>query len=205
MNPFEAYRVTSTYGPRISPITGKTEKHTGIDLVKRTGGKNAPIEAFVSGTVIRAEEVPEGVRGTGYGGFGLVVAIKDKYGVQHMYAHLSKAHVKVGDCVKAGQVIGLQGRTGKSTGEHLHYEVRLKCSPSGGFGSDTEPTKYLQDYFSKEEEEDMKPFLCTEKANQYIAWLKEEYYEEPEEKRKMIGEIADILRIASGQPPQNTK
>lgn len=201
-NPFEAYRVTSPYGPRTSPISGKQEKHTGIDLVKLTGGKNAPIEAFVSGTVIRAEEVPSGVSGTGYGGFGLVVAIEDKYGVQHMYAHLSKTLVKAGERVVAGQPIGLQGRSGKSTGEHLHYEVRTKCSPSGGYGSDTDPTKYLQEYFAKEDD-DMKPFLSVEKANQYIAWLKEEYYEEPEDKRKMIGEIADTLRIASGQKPQN--
>jgi murein DD-endopeptidase MepM/ murein hydrolase activator NlpD len=163
-NPFDEYYITSPYGPRTSPITGKPEKHTGIDLVKKKGGPNAPIEAFVPGTVIRAEEVPDGVKGTGYGGFGLVVAIKDKYGVQHMYAHLSRAAVKVGDHVAQGQVIGCQGCTGKSTGPHLHYEVRLKTSPSGGFGSDTEPTKYLQDYFAKET-----PAMTLDQALQILA------------------------------------
>jgi len=133
---------------------------------------------------------------------GKVVAIKDKYGVQHMYAHLDHIAVKVGDHVAYGQIIGNQGMTPPShcTGPHLHYEVRLKCSPSGGWGSDTDPIAYLQQYFAKETPA---PILSVEKANQYITWLKEEYYEEPESKRKMIGEIADILRIVSGQRPQN--
>ncbi|HZG79523.1 MAG TPA: M23 family metallopeptidase, partial [Brevibacillus sp.] len=149
-----------------------------------------------------ADEIPAGVTGTGYGNFGKVVAIKDKYGVQHMYAHLDHIAVKVGDHVAYGQIIGNQGMTPPShcTGPHLHYEVRLKCSPSGGWGSDTDPIAYLQQYFAKETPA---PILSVEKANQYITWLKEEYYEEPESKRKMIGEIADILRIVSGQRPQN--
>ncbi|GAA4711277.1 M23 family metallopeptidase [Brevibacillus fulvus] len=170
MSVFDAYRITSPYGPRTSPITGKPEKHTGIDLVKKIGGPNAPIEAFVAGKVTWAKEVPAGVSGTGFGGFGLVVGILDKYGALHMYAHLHDALVKLGEQVKAGQVIGHQGRTGKSTGEHLHYEVRRKgTAPCGGYGSDTEPTEYLVDYFNKEPKQ--APAMTLEASLQKLASL----------------------------------
>ena len=140
------YRVTSSYGWRNDPFTGSRSFHTGIDLVKLQGGKNAPIEAFVEGTVIHAKM---GQTGTGVGGFGNTVIIKDKYNCVHMYAHLKDYCVKVGDYVKAGQVIGHQGSTGRSTGEHLHYEVRTQPSPSFGYGHHTDPVKYLDEYYRK--------------------------------------------------------
>lgn len=145
MNPFEGYRITSAYGNRPDPFgSGKTEFHKGIDLVKT---HRAPIFAFVSGEVIHAKL---GVTGSGFGGYGITVAVRDKYGCLHVYAHLDSASVAVGAKVSAGQEVGKQGTTGQSTGSHLHYEVRTKYTPSYGYGTHTDPTTYLNDYFAKE-------------------------------------------------------
>jgi murein DD-endopeptidase MepM/ murein hydrolase activator NlpD len=139
------YRISSPYGKRISPITGKKEFHTGIDLVKPP---YSPIKAFIEGTVIHARM---GQANTGVGGFGNTVIIKDKYNHVQMYAHLTDYCVKVGDFVKVGQVIGRQGDTGKSAGQHLHFEVRTKPSPSFGFGYHTDPVAYVDWYYQQEE------------------------------------------------------
>lgn len=146
----QEYRLTSPYGPRKSPITGCEEFHTGVDLVKPA---NADIAAFIPGTVVHAKM---GQIGTGVGGFGLTVIIQDKYDHLQMYAHLSDICVTVGQKIKAGQVIGKQGRTGKSTGQHLHFEVR-KNGKSFGFGTHVHPVKYVDDYFAKEEKVVQKP------------------------------------------------
>jgi murein DD-endopeptidase MepM/ murein hydrolase activator NlpD len=149
LNPFEGYRVTSPYGWRTSPITVKREFHTGIDLVKY---HQAPIYAFTSGEVIHAKE---GAPGSGFGGYGIVVAVKcPQTGHLHCYAHLDSASVAVGQFVEAGQMIGQQGSTGQSTGSHLHYEIRKSSSPQFGWMADREnncfePTQYLIDYYRK--------------------------------------------------------
>ncbi|MDC0763482.1 peptidoglycan DD-metalloendopeptidase family protein [Brevibacillus sp. AG] len=137
------YRVTSPYGPRKSPITERQEFHTGIDLVKPA---YANIQAFIAGTVVYANM---GKAGTGVGGFGNTVIIKDKDNYLHMYAHLTDYCVSVGQFVDRGQVIGRQGNTGKSAGQHLHYEVR-KNGPSFGFGNHVHPVKYVDDFYAKE-------------------------------------------------------
>jgi hypothetical protein len=89
-----------------------------------------------------------GVTGSGFGNYGNVVAIRDAKGFLHVYAHLSAIVVKVGQTVERGQMVGRQGTTGLSTGEHLHYEVRKACSPSFGYtpteAGVVEPTAYLQ-------------------------------------------------------------
>ncbi|HLW62205.1 MAG TPA: peptidoglycan DD-metalloendopeptidase family protein [Flavobacterium sp.] len=151
--PFSDYRITSPYGNRPNPFDRtKTEFHAGIDLVKNQGGVNAPIQAFVGGEVIYAGE---GRTGSGLGGYGIVVLIKDKNGHGHLYAHLSRASVKKGDKVKQGNIIGRQGATGQVTGAHLHYEIRKKTSPSYGWTankelSTVEPTAYLKDFYAAE-------------------------------------------------------
>ncbi|MFF2532758.1 M23 family metallopeptidase [Brevibacillus sp. NPDC058079] len=148
----KGYRVTSPFGPRADPFTTKQVFHTGIDLVKK---HRSPIHVFVTGVVTHTKE---GVKGSGYGGFGIVVAVKDQNGCTHVYAHLHSASVKVGDRVECGDVVGLQGTTGRSTGSHLHYEVRR-----GGFGTHTDPVAYLREYYQsvdnsvdREEEVSMK-------------------------------------------------
>ncbi|TPG68731.1 M23 family metallopeptidase [Brevibacillus laterosporus] len=206
------YRVTSPYGRRSDPFNGNKVHHTGIDLVKRSGGKNAPIESFTDGVVIFANEVPSNIKGTGYGGFGLVVAIQDKNNHNLMYAHLSKSLVKVGDKVKAGQVIGLQGSTGRSTGEHLHFEVRAMCSPCGGFGNDINPIEYLDKHYKKEQpvaspitsiknkEDEFMKFIMSEQGKSYAkeainSLSKKGYLNSPSdwEKRVDNGEIYQEL------------
>lgn len=146
MNPFIEYRITSPYGNRKNPFGSGVEFHKGIDLVK---SHRAPIHAFVGGLVTHARE---GVTGSGFGNYGITVAIRDKYGSLHCYAHLDSTSVAVGDVVEAGQEVGKQGTTGMSTGSHLHYEVRKMATPSFGYGTHVDPTKYLQDYLEKEEE-----------------------------------------------------
>src|SRR5699024_1721082 len=140
---FSGYRVTSNYGWRIHPIHNTKKFHAGIDLVK---SHNAIIKAFMGGTVLYAGY---GVSGTGVGGFGNVVVIKDKNGRAHVYAHLNSVLVKKGQAVSKGSNIGRQGATGQVTGSHLHYEIRKKSSPSLGWTSNQEnstlnPTNYIK-------------------------------------------------------------
>lgn len=144
---WKGYRVTSPFGWRKHPIHGNKSFHTGIDLVK---SHKAPIEAFTGGTVLFAGF---GKTGSGFGGYGNVVLIKDKNGRGQVYAHLDSVAVKKGQTVKKGQVIGYQGNTGQSTGSHLHFEVRKKAesSPPYGWIADRannclDPTNYIDNY-----------------------------------------------------------
>lgn len=150
------YRITSNYGIRPNPFNRKeTEFHAGIDLVMY---HKAAIKAFIGGLVLYAAD---GKKGTGVGGYGNTVVIKDKYGAAHVYAHLDSVSVRKGSTVKKGQTIGRQGNTGvRTTGSHLHYEVRKKSSPSLGWIQDPNartynPTTYYHDYYKKEETSDV--------------------------------------------------
>src|SRR5690625_1802954 len=143
---FSAYRQTSDYGWRIHPIHKTRKFHAGIDLVKLNGGVNAPIEAFTDGKVLYAGM---GQSGSGVGGYGNVVVIRDARGAAHVYAHLHSVNVKVGQPVKKGQAIGRQGATGNVTGAHLHYEIRKKSSPSLGWTSNQENSNYNPRYYLK--------------------------------------------------------
>jgi len=200
MNPFESFRLMSPFGMRIDPINKVPKFHRGVDLV--TTSSSGQLYTFVAGEVIHAKE---GLKGSGFGDYGIVVAIKDDKGYLHCYAHLSKAMVQVRDKVLRGDKVGLQGSTGKSTGAHLHYEIRKACAPSFGY-TDTEigvvePTKYLQDYYAKEE----LPKVDIKDANAIIEkYLKPAWgaAKTPEEKKE-IGLLADELRVASGQAKQN--
>ncbi len=104
-------RITSKYGYRRDPFTGRYEFHDGVDIKAPWGTK---VRATAEGRVIYA----------GWkSGYGKTVIIKHAYGFKTMYAHLSKIKVKKGQWVKSGEVIGLVGSTGRSTGSHVHYEV----------------------------------------------------------------------------------
>src|SRR5690625_513439 len=151
--PFKGYRITSNYGYRIDPFSKRRTFHAGVDLVK---SHRSPIEAFVDGEVVYAGM---GRTGTGLGGYGNVVFIKDENSYGHLYAHLDSVSVKKGQHVKKGQIIGKQGNTGKSTGSHLHYEIRKKTSPFYGWTADkskstVNPTTYLKNFLSSEQKDD---------------------------------------------------
>lgn len=117
--------VTSGFGPRISPFTSKREFHPGLDIAARIG---TPVHSTADGIVSRA--------GPTIGGYGNLVVIDNGYGFKTYYGHNSKIFVKVGQRVKRGQVISAVGDTGRSTGAHLHYEIRLNDVPIN-------PRKYL--------------------------------------------------------------
>ncbi|HBU81778.1 MAG TPA: hypothetical protein DEF35_09080 [Paenibacillus sp.] len=155
-NPFNGYRITSPFGMRTHPVSGLQKFHRGIDLV--VNPSDGPIYAFVDGEVMHAKM---GVSGSGFGNYGIVVAIKDDKGYLHVYAHLSAAGVKVGQQVKRGQLIGKQGSTGISSGAHLHYEVRKACTPQFGYTATeagvVEPTQYLINYYGQTPVKEDKP------------------------------------------------
>lgn len=140
----EGYKVTSGYGYRKDPIgSGQDVFHPGIDMVKE---HKAPIYAFAGGTVVFAGL---GKTGSGLGGYGNVVLIKDLNGYGHLYAHLDSVVVTTGAQVSKGQMIGRQGATGQVTGSHLHYEIRRETSPSYGWSADKsastiDPIAYLK-------------------------------------------------------------
>ena len=106
--------ITSRFGPRVSPFTGKKALHAGIDIGARKGTE---IRSPASGKVVVAA----------YDGkMGKFIRIDHGYDIETTYGHLSKIHVKYGDRVHRGDLIGLVGSTGKfSTGPHLHYQVAV--------------------------------------------------------------------------------
>ena len=107
-----AGRISSRYGHRKHPVTGKWHLHTGIDFACGAGGR---IVAARGGVVIRAEWL---------GGYGNLIVIQHENGYTTRYGHLSRFKVKRGQRVRQGQEIGRAGSTGVSTGPHLHFEVR---------------------------------------------------------------------------------
>jgi len=115
---------SSPFGIRTDPIVREAAMHTGIDFRGDTGD---PIRTTASGTVTIA----------GWsGGYGKMVEIDHGNGLVTRYGHLSEIDVDVGDTVRAGAIVGKLGSTGRSTGPHLHYEVRVK-------GEAVDPQKFL--------------------------------------------------------------
>jgi len=106
-------RFTSGFGNRRDPKTGRTRMHSGVDFA---GSSGTAIKSTADGVVKKA----------GWqGGYGNAVVIEHAFGVETLYAHLSRINVNVGQRVSRGDVIGGMGTTGRSTGVHLHYEVRV--------------------------------------------------------------------------------
>ena len=116
---------SSNFGYRIDPFTGQQSMHEGIDFPAETG---TPIVAAASGKVIFAEWHLQ---------YGKMIEIDHGNGLVSRYAHASSMLVKDGDLVVAGQRIGTVGTTGRSTGPHLHFEVRLNGTPQN-------PARFLQ-------------------------------------------------------------
>ncbi|MDE0779954.1 MAG: peptidoglycan DD-metalloendopeptidase family protein [Alphaproteobacteria bacterium] len=109
--PLDEFRLTSGYGKRIDPFTSRFALHSGIDLASR---KRAPVHVTSPGVVTFV-----GWRG----GFGKIVEVDHGLGIRTRYAHLSNIYVKRGQKVEFREKVGQIGSTGRSTGEHLHYEV----------------------------------------------------------------------------------
>ncbi len=111
------YTMSSGYGYRRDPIYGTTKFHAGLDFAAATG---TPVFATADAVVVSAE------RRSSYGN---CIDLDHGYNYLTRYAHLSQILVKPGQQVKRGELIGKVGSTGKSTGSHLHYEVRFKGEP----------------------------------------------------------------------------
>ena len=115
--PVENVRITSNFGTRNDPFTGEPKKHRGIDFAGKIGTE---LMSPAPGRVVSAGERV---------GYGTTVEIDHGLGFTTLYAHLSQIMVARGDWVRPGTVIGLAGSTGRSTGPHLHYEIRYKGVP----------------------------------------------------------------------------
>jgi murein DD-endopeptidase MepM/ murein hydrolase activator NlpD len=118
--------ITSDFGQRTDPYTAERVMHEGLDIAAPHGKE---VTAPADGTVIFA-----GLEG----GYGNVLVIDHGYGVKTRYGHLSKVEVHPGDRVHRGELIGAVGNTGRSTGPHLHYEVRVNGLPEN-------PRKFILD------------------------------------------------------------
>jgi murein DD-endopeptidase MepM/ murein hydrolase activator NlpD len=116
-NPAPGRTITSRFGNRLDPFLGRPALHTGIDFRAETG---ADVKATGAGKVTVAENS---------GGYGNMVEIDHGQGVSTRFGHLSTILVRAGDKVEAGDIIGRAGSTGRSTGPHVHYEVRRNDTP----------------------------------------------------------------------------
>lgn len=113
-----SHRVTSPFGWRTHPITGRRNLHGGIDIAAPNG---TPIMASKTGVVVISQY------GSSYGNY---VVISHPDGTRTLYAHMSQRNVSAGDTVRQGQTVGLVGSTGSSTGNHLHFETWTGSSSS---------------------------------------------------------------------------
>ncbi|OQW70485.1 MAG: peptidase M23 [Proteobacteria bacterium ST_bin12] len=123
-SPVDAAFNSSSYGWRIDPFNGNKAFHEGLDFTANTGTN---IRAAADGIVSSAERTPD---------YGNIVKIDHGSGLETRYAHASKLLVKAGERVVKGQIVAQVGSTGRSTGPHLHYEIRLNGNP-------LDPRQYL--------------------------------------------------------------
>lgn len=113
LQPVENMRLTSSFGVRSDPFHGTAAMHAGIDI---PGPIGTPIYATADGVIGRTGR---------FGGYGNLITVNHGKGIETRYGHLSKILVTANSRVRRGQLIGLMGSTGRSTGSHLHYEVRV--------------------------------------------------------------------------------
>ncbi|MGZ3772920.1 MAG: M23 family metallopeptidase [Pseudobdellovibrionaceae bacterium] len=118
--------ITSRFGYRVSPFTGKTALHAGLDIAAAPG---SPVYAPADGVVTFASYDES---------YGKLISIDYGYGVATRFGHLSQIYVQVGQRVNKWDVVGAVGNTGRSTGPHLHYEVRIN-------GTAVDPINYILD------------------------------------------------------------
>jgi murein DD-endopeptidase MepM/ murein hydrolase activator NlpD len=118
-------RITGHFGERLDPFSGEGAFHAGLDIASRYGDD---VRATADGVVEEA-----GLRA----GYGRLIIIDHGFGVKTWYGHLSGFKIQIGMRVKAGDIIGYEGDSGRSTGPHLHYEVRIYNTP-------VNPWRYLR-------------------------------------------------------------
>ena len=123
--PVDGVHLSSSYGMRTHPVLGGRRAHKGVDLAGPVG---TPILATADGTVSTA---------SWFSSYGLYVSIEHGGEIQTRYGHMSRLNVAAGQHVRKGDVIGFIGSTGRSTGPHLHYEVRVQ-------GAAVNPIPYMQ-------------------------------------------------------------
>ena len=123
--PVNGAALTSGYGMRIHPVLGGRRAHKGVDLAEPVG---SPVYATADGVVSRADW---------FSSYGLYISLEHGGNIQTRYGHLSRLNVAAGQAVHKGDLIGYVGTTGRSTGPHLHYEVRIA-------GVAVNPVPYLQ-------------------------------------------------------------
>ena len=123
--PVNGAALTSGYGMRIHPVLGGRRAHKGVDLAEPVG---SPVYATADGMVSRADW---------FSSYGLFISLEHGGNIQTRYGHLSRLNVAAGQTVHKGDLIGYVGTTGRSTGPHLHYEVRIA-------GVAVNPVPYLQ-------------------------------------------------------------
>ncbi|NJK88278.1 MAG: M23 family metallopeptidase [Myxococcales bacterium] len=118
--------VSSTFGMRVDPFTGLPQFHAGLDFASNIG---APVTAPADGVVVLAGP---------FGAFGNTVQLDHGFGLSTVYGHMSRVDVRAGERVRRGDRIGAVGNSGRSTGPHLHYEVRLNGIPQ-------DPSRFVLD------------------------------------------------------------
>ncbi len=106
-------RFSSEFGSRRDPIHGHERHHAGLDIAAPSG---TPVRAALSGTVVSSGR---------HGGYGNAVIVEHSDGTEAVYAHCSRLDVRAGERIRAGQTIAAVGSTGRSTGPHLHFELRV--------------------------------------------------------------------------------
>ncbi len=131
-------RITSSFGERTDPMSesGKGEFHRGIDIAADYGDA---VHATADGVVVRAGMAS---------GYGREVVLGHGHGVKTLYAHLSAMTVQTGETVSRGQIIGYIGQSGRSTGPHLHYEVRIHDTPVNPYRYMRVTTQQMASYTS---------------------------------------------------------
>lgn len=124
INPVDIMRLSSGFGQRRAPVRGASRNHKGLDI---PGAVGSPIYATANAIVGRAEWVR---------GYGKYVELEHGNSIETRYGHMSALNVTAGQRVRKGDIIGYMGSTGRSTGSHLHYEVRIGGEP-------VNPTSFL--------------------------------------------------------------
>ncbi len=117
--------ITGSFGERLDPFSGEGTFHTGVDISSQYGD---PVRATADGVVAAVENRP---------GYGRLVVVEHAFGISTLYGHLSRFNTQPGMYVKRGAVIGFVGVSGRVTGPHVHYEVRIRGTP-------VNPWRYLR-------------------------------------------------------------